>query len=422
MRKCAVVILSAVMTLYVFTVCVYGAERVHGFFEGAYGLKLGDERGEKNSYNMLEGRLQARYTYNPALMEDWDPELFLKGYLLADDYREAVDGKIRELNISFTPLAYVDAKMGRQILTWGTGDLLFVNDLFPKDYVSFFIGRDDEYLKLPSDAVKVSVFLEDTALDIVAIPFFKPNNTIRGDRLSYYDILLGGIEGKKSDHTFSKPPATFKNIEIASRLYRTFGAMEASLYAFKGFYKQPMGIRDAAGGEFYFPGLNVYGFSVRGPLSRGVGGVEVGLYDSSEDRGGRDRLVENSAIKYLAGYTMDLGDNLSIGLQYMLEEMLHYDSYRTGLLEGDFIRDEFRHLMTVRLAKLSMNQTVESGLFVFYSPTDRDIYMRPSVSYSATDDLRVTLGANIFSGRYDYTEFGQMEGNNNIYTRVRYNF
>ncbi len=60
--------------------------------------------------------------------------------------------------------------LGRQILTWGTGDLVFINDLFPKDWVSFFIGRDVEYLKAPSDALKVSAFSSWANLDLVYTP------------------------------------------------------------------------------------------------------------------------------------------------------------------------------------------------------------------------------------------------------------
>ncbi|MFW6031595.1 MAG: hypothetical protein ACOC9T_03300, partial [Myxococcota bacterium] len=32
----------------------------------------------------------------------------------------------------------------------GTGDLVFLNDLFPKDWRSFLLGRDLDYLKAPS--------------------------------------------------------------------------------------------------------------------------------------------------------------------------------------------------------------------------------------------------------------------------------
>ena len=83
---------------------------------------------------------------------------------LADDIEKidlnTGDGFIdlRELNILFTPIDIMDVKAGRQILTWGTGDLLFINDLFPKDWNSFLLGRDEEYLKAPSDAVFASFF------------------------------------------------------------------------------------------------------------------------------------------------------------------------------------------------------------------------------------------------------------------------
>ena len=52
----------------------------------------------------------------------------------------------------------LDVKLGRQVLTWGTGDLLFLNDLFPKDWVSFFAGRDDEYLKAPSNTLRATQY------------------------------------------------------------------------------------------------------------------------------------------------------------------------------------------------------------------------------------------------------------------------
>ena len=40
---------------------------------------------------------------------------------------------LREANVTFTPLDFMDVRAGRQTLTWGTGDLIFLNDLFPKD-------------------------------------------------------------------------------------------------------------------------------------------------------------------------------------------------------------------------------------------------------------------------------------------------
>ena len=124
----------------------------------------------------------------------------------------------------------------------------------------------------------------------------------------------------------------------------------------------------------------------------------------------------------MAGYSRDLGNDLSIGFQYLFEERLNYDNYENNLLPGDYRFDEFRHLLTNRITKLFKNQTVTTSLFTFYSPSDNDGYIRPSISYKATDQLNLTLGGNIPWGEDYFTEFGQMRKNKNVYARVRYSF
>ena len=142
----------AAVGLWLFPACVRAGKLpdLHGFVETVYGPKfLGDERTQKDEFNVLEQRLQLKAAWQPprsAPFASWHPEFFYKGDLLVDEYDEAVRYKIREAHVSASPFTWLDVKLGRQILTWGTGDLLFINDVFPKDFVSFFIGRDGEYL------------------------------------------------------------------------------------------------------------------------------------------------------------------------------------------------------------------------------------------------------------------------------------
>ncbi|MBE9528348.1 MAG: hypothetical protein IME99_03815 [Proteobacteria bacterium] len=400
------------------------ASDLHGFVEGAGSVKLGDERAEKNSYNLGETRAQLKYTYFPSLTEVYDGELSLKGELLYDGYKEELSIEIRDLNLFISPAPSVDMKIGRQILTWGTGDLLFVNDLFPKDYVSFFTGRATEYLKLPSDAVRAWYYHDAFSLDLVLIPRFQANRSIRGKRLSFYDGLRGSIEGTESTRTFITPKRTIKNAEVALRAYKTVKSYEAALYLFKGFYKEPRMVLDSANELFTYPRLRVYGASLRGPVAGGIANVEVGYYDSRDDTGGADSSTENSSVKYLFGFTRDLAfrDDLKVGVQYMVENMLDYGQYKANLPAGEALRDKNRHLATLRLTSLLSAQTIDANLFLFYSPTDRDLHLRPSVGYKATDTVKVTLGANIFSGSKEHTQFGSLEGNNNLYLRARYSF
>lgn len=401
---------------------VYAFNDLDGFVEGAFGARTQSDTTRHDSFNLFDLRLQVKGSYAPEIMEAWSSEANFKAELLYDGYTDHLLFLVREANITFTPSDIIDVKLGRQILTWGTGDLLFINDLFPKDYISFFSGRDDEYLKRPSDAVKFSVFTEAASFDIILTPVMEANNSITGTRFSFYDGLTGATIGDSASRDFVEPDKTLKNTEMALRAYRTFGRFEGAAYFFNGFYKEPRGILDAATESFFYPRLTVYGISLRGPVFDGIGSIEAGYYDSREDRDGDKGNIENPAIKYLAGYSKDLGGDLSIGVQYLIEEMLKYSTYEANLGAGEKKRDEFRHLITTRITKLFRDQTVVSGLFIFYSPSDNDAYLRPNVSYNVSDTLRLSGGANIFLGKERHTEFGQFQRNDNIYVRVRYSF
>ena len=398
------------------------AYAIDGFIEGAFGLRTQDDTTKKDSFNLFEARLQLKGSHSPKLMEEWDPEISIKADLVADAYEEHLRLVARTVSLAFTPTDVIDVKLGRQTLTWGTGDLLFINDLFPKDYVSFFSGRDDEYLKLPSDAIKLSLFTDAASFDFVITPVMEANNSITGSRFSFYDGLSGSTIGDAASRDFVKPEETIENMEVALRAYRTFGSFEGALYFFNGFYKEPRGILNAAIEQFFYPRLTVYGISLRGPVLGGIGNIEAGYYDSREDPDGDKGNIENPALKYLAGYSKDLGNDLSVGVQYLIEEMIEYSAYEANLAPGEKKRDEFRHLVTMRITKLFRDQTVVSGIFIFYSPSDNDAYIRPIVSYNLSDTLKLSGGANIFLGIERHTEFGQFQRNDNLYVRARYSF
>ena len=111
---------------------------MYGFVDVRGGAWLnGDDIQHEKDVSLAELRFQLDVTQN----FDWGNIKF-KGDLVGDAVSEEIEGELRELNLFFSPLDYMDIKLGRQILTWGTGDLLFINDLFPKDWESFFIGRD----------------------------------------------------------------------------------------------------------------------------------------------------------------------------------------------------------------------------------------------------------------------------------------
>lgn len=342
-----------------------------------------------------------------------------KGDAVGDRVLEEVRGELRELNLTFSPSDMMDMKIGRQTQTWGTGDLLFINDLFPKDWESFFIGRDDEYLKAPSDSVRASLFFDRINIDISYSPLFNASEYINGHRLSYWNgSRIAGKDSPFNDHERSR---IFRDDELAVRMSKTIEAVEVAVYGYTGFWQTPEGINSSTGRGIY-PRLRVIGGSMRAPLGGGIGNIEAGYYDSSQDSSGNDPLIRNSELRFLGGYERELGMDFTGSVQYYLEWMSDYDEYRTALPPGSAEKDEYRHLLTLRLTKLMMNQTLKLSLFSYYSPSDQDGYVRPKAHYKVSDRLAVETGGNIFFGEDEHTFFGQFNDNTNLYAGVRYNF
>ncbi|MBI9020645.1 MAG: hypothetical protein JEZ10_05260 [Verrucomicrobia bacterium] len=310
---------------------------------------------------------------------------------------------LREFNILFTPVDWADVKIGRQILTWGTGDLLFINDLFSKDWKSFFSGRDEEYLKAPSDALFMSFFPSFANIDVAYMPRFDADRFIDGERLSYWNGT--GLTG--ADLQTDKPDNGFSDDEIAARVYRTFKGVEVAVYLYDGFWKTPQGF-DPLSGKKTFPKLSVYGVSARGALAGGIASFETGYYASRDDRDGTNPNIPDSQIRLLAGYEHEIVKNLTGSAQYYLEHTPD--------------TDDNRHVLTFRLTQKLMNQNLTLGLFTYWSPSDQDGYLRPSAAYKLSDRWKLEARGNFFFGQNNHTFFGQFADNNNVSLAARYSF
>lgn len=397
---------------------------MHGFLDARVGIRTQSDPHEKDT-SLGEARLQVdlervfdsvTFRIRTDFLYDNVPS---RDDLDIEEGTGAID--LREANIALYPLSFMDMKIGRQILTWGTGDLLFINDMFPKDWQSFFSGRDEEYLKAPSDTIFVSLFSELANIDLAYTPRFDADRYISGDRISYWNPMLGARAGSNAIVDPDRPDDWFDDDEIALRIYRTVSGYELAAYGYGGYWKSPKGT-DPETMRPAFPELAVYGASVRGALGKGIVTIEAGYYDSGDDCEGSSPLYPNSESRGLVGYERELIKDLSMGLQYYVEHMSDYDEYISTLPEGMNAADENRQVSTVRLTRQAMNQTLTLSLFAYYSPTDEDTYLRPIVKYRATDSLLLTVGGNFFAGRNDHTFFGQFERNNNVYAGARYSF
>jgi len=393
-----------------------------GFMESRIGIRTQEDAHQKTA-SIGEARLQ--------IEGEWEAD-WAVFHLTTDFLYDTVSTRrrinlergrgwvdLREANVLFRPLPFADIKAGRQILTWGTGDLVFINDLFPKDFQSFFSGRDDEYLKSPSDAVRVSLFHDAANLDIVYTPRFDADRFIDGSRLSFYSPALGRIVGRNAIVDPLFPDTWFSDDEIALRLYRNVQAFEVAAYFYNGFWKNPQG--QTPDGIIVFPNLRVLGASLRGPLYGGIVNLEFGHYDSTEDRQGSNPLIPNGQWRYLIGYEREIMPEFTVAVQYYDERTQDFDAFQKALPAGLTVGDRTRHVLTLRLTKLLLHQTLTLSAFNFWSPNESDGHLRLRASYKATDSWLLEIGSNVFYGDADRF-FGQFKDNTNLFLALRQSF
>ena len=396
---------------------------VHGFLQTNDSVRVnGDNPQGAKEGNLILGeeRVQLKGSFYPQKSK-------IGVFAKSDFYHDWVEGNwafdLREGYLDFTQDRW-GVRAGRQIITWGVGDLLFINDVFPKDWEAFYSGRPLEYLKIGVDSLKLDMYSDFVSAEAVVMPFFEPDDLPSVGRFHFFDPYPD-----KPNRELEKPESAFKkfgNMEYALRVYRSIGDIEFGAYAYKGFFRSPAMKADDFNApkilSSFYPELAVYGLSAQRSALGGIVSTEYGYDDSWDDRSGKDPGIPNSRSRFLIGYQKAFPEDFTVGIQYYGELMHHYGPYEANLPSAFAKRKELHQYITLRLTKLLKYQTWKLSSFTFYSPDEEDFFITPEVSYNFTDNLLGVLGMNIFTGAEDNTTFGQHKKDTNIYATVRYSF
>ena len=389
--------------------------RITGFAEARYGHRVRPDPLQTRAM-LAETRLHLEAETGDTVVFRLAADLLGDAVAHQDIDLRAGEGPVdlREATVFFRPADFMDIRLGRQIMTWGTGDLIFINDVFPKDFESFFAGRDDDYLKVPADAVRLSLFSDTANLDVAVMPYGAQDRLVDGSRMSFTDPATG--QSSAGPLPLERPHTP----EAALRAYRTFGSVEAAAYGFWGRWKSPAGV-DPVTGKATFPRLGVYGASLRGPVLGGIANLELGYLDSRDDRDGTDPLTANSEWRAMAGFEREILPETTLGVQYATTFVQNHSALRAGLPPGSVDPGRRRDVATIRLTRLLLNQTLTASGFLFHSPTQGDGHLRLRLDYQVDDHWSVGAGANLFYGDRD-TPFGQFARAGSVVTHLRYGF
>lgn len=340
---------------------------------------------------------------------------------------------VREARIQYRLTSKIDLSLGRQVSTWGVADMLFINDLFPKNWNALFLGRDMDMLKDPSNSLRLTGYFGKWTVDLVYQPEFTEDVTPTGCRFDVFDPnsnsivrnanACNGYVPLKKDGTENKDPETAISIKTKIKDH------ELAFYGYDGFYKSPRGLLAGSPLVGYHPELVVLGLSDEGQWGPGIFSFEYGHYNSKEDPNGDNFLIENSKNKFLFGYRFDVSAKLALGFQYYTEQILDYDKYESSFLAANpagyqYRKEEWHNTYTMRLTYKAQQETLWISLFTYVRPQDKDTLSKLEVSKKFTDNFKLTTGVNVFSGDDNYRdrEFGMLKDDDNFFVRANYSF
>ena len=147
-----------------------------GFIQQNTAFNTAGQNPDGRHYKWLEERAQLKLD---ATGDAW--RLLAKGDLAYDHLGRQNESELREGYVDYAGDNW-DLRLGRQVITWGLGDLVFVNDFFPKDHEALFAGRPLEYLKRGVDAVKLGAYPEFASFELVLETDFRERSIVDARR------------------------------------------------------------------------------------------------------------------------------------------------------------------------------------------------------------------------------------------------
>lgn len=358
-------------------------------------------------------------------------------YAKVDFVRDDVTGQtftdFRELRLQYKVASWMDLSLGKQVSTWGVGDMLFINDLFPKNWVANFSGRDMEYMKDSSTSLRTTTYFGPITWDIVYTPKFAPDTTPTGCHLTTYNPNTGaiaagitGVNCTAENSAGGRVTNADNDGEIATAIKFSAFGQDLSLYGYRGFYKNPKNMQGTAGSyQAYYPRLNAYGLSSEGQIGPGIFTFEYGYYDNQE-QAQTTLMLENDMHKYIIGYKMDLTGQLTIGAQVYGEYMTDYKLYST-MFQSTYsttvgMKKENQLTYTLRVMYKMQQETLFFNLFTYIRPDDHDSFTKIDITKRLDNNFSVVAGASIFTGKdgYESREFGSQRDSDLVYVRFKY--
>lgn len=315
-----------------------------------------------------------------------------------------------------------DVSIGRQLIIWGKADGLEITDIIsPKDYTEF-LAQDFDDIRSPIDALKFRFLFEQTNLELIWLPVFKPAILppadspweMKNESHDYYEEWFPTVE----------PEMSLKNSEIAAKISTCRSGFDLAISAFHSWEDIPTMHRkvyktgSVIDSVYYYPEhhrQSFLGLEFSIPYKDLVLRVESAFYKNRYFEAYNllsETLFKKNSLNWMLGIDWSPGNDWSFTGQLADNFILNYDK--------KIKNDEHTFLSTLNVSKQLFRQTLKLSFMMYYGINDEDYFIRTSVDYALTDEMHLIAGIDLFCG--DEGMFGQYDDNDEVWFKIKYCF
>jgi hypothetical protein len=307
-----------------------------------------------------------------------------------------------------------DARVGRQIIAWGRADGINPTDrLSPNDLRALVPDNDDR--RMGTSAIRATYYVDRLAMSAYWLPSFRAN------RVSLPPAMASAVEVRERWNPES----------WALRLEETGRAVDWSVSYARVLDVTPDLVAHAVPGgaswvELAHRPIRSLGVDAAGNIGRfGLRGEAAFL--QTEDVNGSDPSTKNREFFAVVGADRTFAGDWTVNMQYLFKHVFGFRdgesatsiAWQQSIFAGQAAR--VQHGMSARVGAKWLHDTFEADLSGagYFGP--RGVVLRPRLSYSVTDQMRVLAGTEIYRGD-DASLFGLLRPNSTTYVEMRVTF
>lgn len=380
-------------------------------------------RGVLRTQVEASGALSPRANWKLSARLDVDPIIKNSGFYpepVREDQRYEL--MLRETYID-TGVGDWEFRIGRQHIVWGEVVGLFFADVVSARDLRDFILPEFDIMRIPQWAARAEYYAGEAHLELVWIPIASYDD-IGEPGAEFYPLRLPPISGASTRILSDDTPArTLSNSNYGIRASYLYKGWDMTAFYYKSVSSYPTFYRElvmSPGPTLEFTPRHDRIWQLGGTVSKDLGPVVLrGETVFTGNKGYEvtraseaDGVVEQDTLDYIVSLDFVPFDDGRLNLQFYQRIFFGHDS--------DIRYDSLESGVSILLSgKLSARW--EPELLIIQSLNRNDRLLRPRVNWYPGQNLRVTLGMDIFAGPED-GDFGRYADNDRIYLEARYAF